>query len=304
MVAAVLPSALSDTPFCQKVNPPEQDPPTPANIGSSTMGARKRRRQILSSQRQQSKSDPSSSKSSVTTEHSSSRAPTQTETTWQERSNASNVPYPKLESVSSPPHEFGPQDELASLVIVHDVKSGKKPQMRYEPSVPMTKEQAAAWRREQRRKRNRESAAASRQRQRDRISELEKEVMDWKDKFQSAMDRLNQLEALMGQELTKYEPSGHGNSLDLSTAALTKRRKIEMTEGTSKAVSPCPSPDLSPISTREVMSSCPTLSTSSTFGLEKNDVESSEDTSLCTPLEIVNEHSKENKSLPAQSRFS
>ena len=45
-------------------------------------------------------------------------------------------------------------------------KPGKKPQMKYEPQVPMSKEETAAWRREQRRKRNRESAAASRQRHR------------------------------------------------------------------------------------------------------------------------------------------
>ena len=48
--------------------------------------------------------------------------------------------------------------------------------MKYDPDVPMTKEEATVWRREQRRKRNRESAAASRQRQRDRIQELEEEV--------------------------------------------------------------------------------------------------------------------------------
>ena len=56
----------------------------------------------------------------------------------------------------------------------------KKPQMKYDPDIPMTKEEAAVWRREQRRKRNRESAAASRQRQRDRIAELEIDLDDWK----------------------------------------------------------------------------------------------------------------------------
>jgi hypothetical protein len=71
---------------------------------------------------------------------------------------------------------------------------GKKPQMKYDPDVPMTKEEAAVWRREQRRKRNRESAAASRQRQRDRIVELEAEVEEWKVKFDEAMKRIRQLE--------------------------------------------------------------------------------------------------------------
>lgn len=206
---------------------------------------------------------------------------------------------PKLDSVSSP-REFDLHDDgLASPVVVQDTKNGKKPQMRYEPSVPMTKEQAAAWRREQRRKRNRESAAASRQRQRDRISELEQEIMEWKDKFQSAVDRLNKLEALLGQELTRYESSDDGTLHDLP-----KKRKIDMTVNeTSKAVSPCPSPDLSPVSTPVMVPSCPTLaSASSTFGVKDN-VES-EDALLCTPLEIVNEHSKEIQSLPAQSRFS
>lgn len=74
----------------------------------------------------------------------------------------------------------------------------KKPQNKYEPDVPMTKEEAAVWRREQRRKRNRESAAASRQKQRDRITELEKELGEWKAKFSAVMGRLNAAEAARG----------------------------------------------------------------------------------------------------------
>merc|ERR1719199_1180156 len=74
----------------------------------------------------------------------------------------------------------------------------KKPQNKYEPDVPMTKEAAAAWRREQRRKRNRESAAKSRQRQRDRTVELEAELGEWKAKFSAVMDRLNAAEAARG----------------------------------------------------------------------------------------------------------
>lgn len=74
----------------------------------------------------------------------------------------------------------------------------KKPQNKYEPDVPMTKEAAAAWRREQRRKRNRESAANSRQRQRDRTVELEAELGEWKAKFSAVMDRLNAAEAARG----------------------------------------------------------------------------------------------------------
>lgn len=70
----------------------------------------------------------------------------------------------------------------------------KKTQIRYDPDVPMDKEQLAAWRREARRVRNRESAAASRQRIRNRINELEDEVGDWKAKYAHAMERLQALQ--------------------------------------------------------------------------------------------------------------
>ena len=104
----------------------------------------------------------------------------------------------------------------------------KKAQMRYDPEVPMSKEEAAAWRRDQRRKRNRESAAASRQRQRDRITVLEGEVEDWKAKFEAAMARLQKLEDLQGnssaEAASPTTPQEHSNS---------------------KPISPCPSPTLS-----------------------------------------------------------
>mmetsp|Transcript_4198 Transcript_4198/g.8295 ORF Transcript_4198/g.8295 Transcript_4198/m.8295 type:complete len:275 (+) Transcript_4198:139-963(+) len=73
-------------------------------------------------------------------------------------------------------------------------KGSKRPQMKYEPEIPMTKEEASVWRREQRRKRNRESAAACRKRQRDRIAELEIEVGEWKAKFDKALAKLNEIE--------------------------------------------------------------------------------------------------------------
>mmetsp|Transcript_4902 Transcript_4902/g.7433 ORF Transcript_4902/g.7433 Transcript_4902/m.7433 type:complete len:192 (-) Transcript_4902:223-798(-) len=76
------------------------------------------------------------------------------------------------------------------------VQNGKKTQIRYDPDVPMSKEQLAAWRREARRVRNRESAAASRQRIRDRINELEDEVGEWKTKYREAMERLQQVEQM------------------------------------------------------------------------------------------------------------
>jgi len=70
----------------------------------------------------------------------------------------------------------------------------KKLQVRYDPEIPMSKDQTTVWRRDQRRKRNRESAAASRERQRNRISELETEVAGWKIKFDEASARLTKLE--------------------------------------------------------------------------------------------------------------
>jgi len=62
-------------------------------------------------------------------------------------------------------------------------KKKRPTQMRYDPDVPMTKEEAAAWRREARRVRNRQSAAASRQKTRARIEELEVEVESWQKKY-------------------------------------------------------------------------------------------------------------------------
>jgi hypothetical protein len=70
--------------------------------------------------------------------------------------------------------------------------------MKYDPEVPLSKEETSAWRREQRRKRNRESAAACRKRQRDRISELEVEVSEWKAKFDDAIRKLGQIEGQDG----------------------------------------------------------------------------------------------------------
>jgi hypothetical protein len=91
------------------------------------------------------------------------------------------------------------------LNVVSEVsQKSKKPQMKYDPDVPMNKEDAAVWRREQRRKRNRESAAASRQRQRDRIAELEVECDGWKDKFASIMKKIKDLEEASGKSADDY----------------------------------------------------------------------------------------------------
>jgi bZIP transcription factor len=76
----------------------------------------------------------------------------------------------------------------------------KKTQVRYDPEVPMDKDQLAAWRKEARRVRNRESAAASRQRIRDRITELEGEISQWKQKYAIAIERLEHLERVAAEK--------------------------------------------------------------------------------------------------------
>ena len=65
--------------------------------------------------------------------------------------------------------------------------SQKRPQLKYDPSVPMSPLETSAWRAEQRRKRNRESAAACRRKQREMVSVLEVEVANWKRKFDDAI---------------------------------------------------------------------------------------------------------------------
>jgi hypothetical protein len=154
-------------------------PPVPAAVelvllDSSTVEARKRRREIMSSQR--------------------SLAPETVSST----SSSESVPNTKKRRVST---DESLDSDVESKTTVTS-KGGKKPQMKYDPDVPMTKDDAAAWRREQRRKRNRESAAASRQRQRDRIAELEVEVGDWKDKYDEMMSKIRKLEDITGSSKT------------------------------------------------------------------------------------------------------
>lgn len=105
-------------------------------------------------------------------------------------------------------------------------RKSKKTQVRYDPAIPMDKEQLAAWRREARRVRNRESAAASRQKIRGRISELEDEVHDWKSKYETAMERLKQMQQGKASKNTTA-------NLDTSVAAAPKTttRTTSTTEG-------------------------------------------------------------------------
>ena len=84
-----------------------------------------------------------------------------------------------------------------------DEKTRRKYQNRYEPDVPMTKEELAEWRREARKKRNRESAAASRNKVRSRITELESEVQAWESKYNALMKRIQHLEENQQQDLNR-----------------------------------------------------------------------------------------------------
>jgi len=123
-------------------------------------------------------------------------------------------------------------------------KSGaaKKPQMKYDPDVPMTKEEAAVWRREQRRKRNRESAAASRQRQRDRIAELEVERDEWKKNYEQVMLKLQELE-----EETGIPSSGSEMPIQTKSMSTADLEKTIVSPPSSPEVSPRSSPTCSPI---------------------------------------------------------
>ena len=132
--------------------------------------ARKRRKAIIESQRLESETA-----AAAATENSAQ--------------NQSSAPAPSTQEESS----AAPSSEDALPPKKRKVEK-KKTQIRYDPDVPMSKEQLAAWRREARRVRNRESAAASRQRIRNRITELETEVEGWKSKYNQAMERLQELE--------------------------------------------------------------------------------------------------------------
>lgn len=108
-----------------------------------------------------------------------------------------------------------------------------KPQMRYDPKVPMSKQEAAAWRREQRRVRNRESAALSRQKTRDRIVELETELKAWQKKYVDAMSRVHMLE----QQQTVSGGVG-------VNSAVTTQEQSGINRG---IISPSDSPSASPV---------------------------------------------------------
>jgi len=131
----------------------------------------------------------------------------------QSTTTTSQIAFPDMAVSTSEPATKKPRNESSSTtistvkpspttVIIMTTAKKKKPQMKYDPDVPMTKEEAAIWRREQRRKRNRESAAASRQRQRDRIAELEVELDDWKTKYEEILRKISAAEEITKMKVT------------------------------------------------------------------------------------------------------
>lgn len=143
----------------------------------------------------------------------------------------------------------------------------KKPQMKYDPDIPMTKEEATVWRREQRRKRNRESAAASRQRQRDRITELESEVGDWKAMVEGMMAKIHALERETGHTTTPTEVKQFVSSSGQQILSLPLTKSIH-----PRASSPnitekqLPLPDSAKVTPHQVNANFETISTSTGKG--------------------------------------
>lgn len=68
------------------------------------------------------------------------------------------------------------------------------PQNYYAPTTDMTPEQLQAWRKEQRRERNRQSAAASRQQTKQRIAQLEGEVLKYKTQYEEMKAKMEGME--------------------------------------------------------------------------------------------------------------
>lgn len=124
---------------------------------------------------------------------------------------------------------------------------GIKKQARYEPGVPMSKEQLKAWRKEARRVRNRESAAASRRKTRERIEELEAQVEVLQAKYSAALARIVELESEnVPQDITM-------TTLGDGTQLVTPANSVV-------APSPTPSPEFSSV--------LPALSPRESFSLE------------------------------------
>ncbi|CAJ1942546.1 unnamed protein product [Cylindrotheca closterium] len=157
--------------------------------------ARKRRKEIIQSQRSDGEAGAAIATTAV--------AASTTNASLNESVPAAPLTEEVLPAVGAGAEKKPPRKR--KVESIEEEEARKKTQIRYDPDVPMSKEQLAAWRREARRVRNRESAAASRQRIRNRISELEDEVGEWKNKYAQALQRL---EALQGSGVAA---DGSGN---------------------------------------------------------------------------------------------
>mmetsp|Transcript_12449 Transcript_12449/g.26361 ORF Transcript_12449/g.26361 Transcript_12449/m.26361 type:complete len:364 (+) Transcript_12449:114-1205(+) len=210
-------------------------PPTASKFPDAS-AARKRRREILASQRQALEMATSSTTKTMNYEENHVKKVRRVS----DISDSGNPSTPQgCNLIAAPTNK-------KSTTIKKKVSTKKKPQMKYDPDVPMSKEDAAAWRREQRRKRNRESAALSRQRQRDRIGDLEVEVDEWKSKVETIMERIKRLEETSGvdsQTLVSETPDKHDDSVEQSLQFEVLDDAVHQ----SKFVSPPPSPGHTPL---------------------------------------------------------
>jgi hypothetical protein len=156
--------------------------------------ARKRRKAIITSQRQESESNEQNAAAAQPSAAQPSTSAAQPPTSAAQQPSASA----SITSDASVDDNNDQSGQSKKRDIDASEETDKKTQIRYDPEVPMSKEQLAVWRREARRVRNRESAAASRQRIRSRITELEEEIEGWKSKYSQAMERLDQLKQVEG----------------------------------------------------------------------------------------------------------
>lgn len=109
-----------------------------------------------------------------------------------------------------------------------------KPQNYYAPPDGLSKEEMTAWRKEERKKRNRESAAASRNKIKGRITELESELSEWKQKYADMEDKMRAMEQHI-QLLTQL----NGNSSSTQSQAVPPPTAIS--HPNSPQISPVPS---------------------------------------------------------------
>lgn len=156
---------------------------TGAGLVADPAAARKRRREILANGRKVISSQDSLH-SGCSTDASDNFPAT--------KKRKDDIPFP-LEMIS-----------LQSKEDQNDETKERKGQLKYDPDVPMTKDEASAWRREQRRKRNRESAAASRQRQQCRVAELEQELSVLKTQYEALLQKIQ--ESVQSSKSTKDSP--------------------------------------------------------------------------------------------------